>query len=190
MSEAYDSIPRESDRTQVRERVGLAAELFGKYGDEILAVIRFNVDDPSRANDIFQDFFVALVRKPVPEYVQDVRGYLYRAVTNDAIDFLRRARNRQSNAQKYAYVHRSRFMQVDPQDRAIQAEEAQRMLQLIEKRLPRSEATVLMSRYGDGLSTGATADKLRLTKRTVSRYLSVAMKRIRRLVLKNGGVFK
>ena len=190
MSEAYDSIPRENDGTQVRERVGLAAELFGKYGDEILAIIRFNVDDPSSANDIFQDFFVALVRKPVPEYVQDVRGYLYQAVTNDTIDFLRRVRNRQSKAQKYAYVHRSRFAQADPQDQVIQAEEVQRMLRLIEKYLPRSEATVLMSRCGDGLSTAATADKLRLTKKTVSRYLSVAMKKIRQLVPKNGGVFE
>jgi RNA polymerase sigma factor (sigma-70 family) len=190
MSEAYDSIPGKSGRTQVHERVGLAAELFGKYGDEIRAVIRFNVDDQSRANDIFQDFFVALVRKPVPTYVQDVRRYLYQAVTNDVIDFSRRVRNRQNNAQKYAYSCRSYTAQESPQDIAIQAEEVQRMLHLIESHLPKREATVLMNRCGNGLSTSDTAERLRLTKRTVSHYLSIAMKKMRRLISKNGGVLE
>lgn len=189
MSDVDNSIPSGSHGTEVHERVGLAAKVFGKYGDEILAVIRFNVDDQSKANDIFQDFFVSLVRKPIPPHVEDVRAYLYKAVTNDVIDVTRRTRNRQNNAQKYAYTCKHGIPQKNPQDIFIHAEEVERMLQLIEKNLPKREATVLLKRCGDGLSTTDTAEKLCLTKRTVSRYLSVAIKKIRQYVPKNDGVF-
>jgi RNA polymerase sigma factor (sigma-70 family) len=188
MSDTDSSVPSGSNGIEVREKVGLATEVFGKYGDEILAVIRFNVDDPSKANDIFQDLFVSLVRTPIPPHIEDVRGYLYKAVTNDVIDVYRQTRNRQHNAQKYAYACRHRIPQENPQDIAIHAEETERMLKLIQNHLPQREATVLLKRCGDGLSTGDTAGKLRLTKRTVSRYLSVAMRKIRRVVPKNGGV--
>ena len=190
MSNVDQGIPTASARhgTDVHRRVRLAAEAFGKYGDEILAVIRFNVDDPSKANDIFQDFFVSLVRRPIPSHIDDVKGYLYKAVTNDVIDVSRRTRNRESNAQKYAHVQKHNLSQGNPQDIAIHVEETERMLQLIENHLPKREATVLLRRCSDGFSTADTAGELHLTKRTVSRYLSVAMKKIRRLVPKSSGV--
>ena len=190
MSGVEKGIPKATgrNRTEVRQRVGLAAEVFGKYGDEILAVIRFNVDDQSKANDIFQDFFVSLVRKPIPSHIEDVRGYLYKAVTNDVIDVSRRTRNRQNNAQKYAYVHKHDISQENPQDIVIHAEETERMLRLIEHHLPKRESKVLLRRYSNGFSTADTAEKLHLTKRTVSRYLSVAMKKIRRFIPKTDRV--
>jgi len=149
MSDMNNSIPSEKSPIEVHKRVGLAADVFGKYGDEILAVIRFNVDDQSKAHDIFQDFFVSLVRKPVPSHVEDVRGYLYRAVTHDVIDNSRRTRNHRDNAQKYAHTRKHCVAQEDPGDVAIQAEEVERMLRLIENRLPRREATVSISFCGN-----------------------------------------
>lgn len=190
MSDPDNSISGANKGIEVHKRVGLAAEVFGKYGDEILAVIRFNVDDPSRANDIFQDFFISLVRKPVPSHIKDVRGYLYKAVTNDVIDSSRRTRNRQNNAQEYAYHHKHCISQDNPQDMMIHAEETERMLDLIEKHLPKREARVFLKRYENGLSTDDTAKKLSLTKRTVSQYLSIAMKKVRHIVIKNDGVLR
>ncbi len=182
MSDADNSISGGNNGKEVHKRVGLAAEVFGKYGDDILAVIRFNVDDQSKANDIFQDFFVSLVRKPIPPYIKDVKRYLYKAVTNDVIDFSRRSRNRRNNAQKYAYIYKHQFTQENPQDMMVHVEETERMLRLIQNHLPKHEAKVFSKRCGDGLSTADTAKALRLSKRTVSHYLSVATKRIRRII--------
>ncbi len=190
MSDADKSNSGGRNKTEVHKRVGLAAEVFGKYGDEILAVIRFNVDDQSRANDIYQDFFVSLVRKPIPPHIQDVRGYLYKAVTNDVIDSSRQTRNRQNNAQKYAYIHKHCISQKNPQDLMIHEEETERMLRLINNHLPKREASVFLRRCSDGLNTADTAKKLSLTKRTVSRYLSIAMKKIRHIMPKNSGVIE
>ena len=184
MSDADNSIPGGNNRTEVHKRVGLAAEVFGKYGDEILAVIRFNVDDQSRANDIFHDFFVSLVRRPIPPHVQDIKGYLYKAVTNDVIDSSRQTRNRQNNAQKYAYIYRQRIPKENPPDTLIHVEETERMLRLIENHLPKHQARVFLRRCNDGLNTADTAEKLCLTKGTVSQYLSVAMKKIRQIIPK------
>ena len=188
MSDADNSITGTNNEIEVHKRVGLAAEVFGKYGDEILAVIRFNIDDPARANDIFQEFFVSLVRRPIPPDIQDVRGYLYKAVTNDVIDSSRQIRNRHNNDQKYAYMRKHCVLQEDPQDILIHAEETNRMLRLIKNHLPKRESTVFIKRFSDGLNTTDTAKNLRLTKRTVSQYLSIALKKIRHIVPKNNGV--
>lgn len=188
MSDANNSISGEKNGREVHKRVGLAAEVFGKYGDDILAVIRFNVDDQSRANDIFQDFFVSLVRKPIPPYVKDVKGYLYKAITNDVIDSSRRTRNLQNNTEQYAYYYRHRITQEDPQEMMIHAEETERMLSLIKNHLPKHEAGVFLKRRGDGLSTTDTANILQLSKRTVSHYLTVATKKIRQIFKNHKGM--
>jgi len=52
------------NRTKVRKRVGLAAEIFDRYGDEIRAIIHFNVKDKSRAEDIFQNAEIAFRNTP------------------------------------------------------------------------------------------------------------------------------
>ena len=173
------------NRTEVRKRVGLAAEIFDRYGDEIRAIIHFNVKDKSRAEDIFQEFFVSIVRKPIPTDIQDIRGYLYRAVTNDVIDTSRQIKKRRDRVQKYAECRKYFVISEDPQETAIQAENTKKMFQLIENHLPKREAKVLIQRYGQGFSTTDTAERMQVDKRIVSRYLSAALKKMRQYVPEN-----
>lgn len=172
----------ETNRTEIRKRVGLAAEVFDRYGDEIRAVIYFNVKDKSRADDIFQELFVSIVQKPIPSGIQDIRAYLYRAVTNDVIDVSRQIKNHQDHIQKYAECRKYSAIPEDPQKTAIQTEGTKNMFQLIESRLPKREAEVLVQRYGHGLSTTDTAEKMNVDKSIVSRYLSLALKKMREFV--------
>jgi len=172
----------ETNRTEIRKRVGLAAEVFDRYGDEIRAIIHFNVKDKSKADDIFQEFFVSIVRKPIPSGIQDIRGYLYRAVTNDVIDVSRQIKNHQDHIQKYAECRKHLVIPEDPQNTAVQTESTKKMFQLIESHLPKREAEVIVHRYGHGLSTTDTAEKMNVNKRDVSQYLSVALKKMREFV--------
>ena len=73
----------------------------------------------------------------------------------------------------------------DPQKTAIQMESTKKMFQLIESRLPKREAEVVVQRYGYGLSITDTAEKMNVNKRLVSRYLSLALKKMREFVPKN-----
>ncbi len=174
-----------TNRTEIRKRVGLAAEVFKRYGDEIRAIINFNVKDKSKADDIFQDFFVSIVRKPIPSGVQDIRAYLYTAVTNDVIDVSRQIKNHQDHVQKYAECRKHFVIPEDPQNTAIQTENTKKMFQLIESRLPKRQAEVIIQRYGYGLSTTDTAEKMNSNKQIISRYLSVALKKMREFVPEN-----
>lgn len=175
----------ETNRTEIRKRVGLAAEVFDRYGDEIRAIIHFNVKDKSKADDIFQEFFVSIVRKPIPSDIQNIRAYLYRAVTNDVIDVSRQRKCHQDHIQKYAEYRKHFVIPEDPQNTAIQMENTKKMFYLIENRLPKREAEVVVQRYGQGLSTTDTAEKMNVNKGIVSRYLSVAIKKMREFVPEN-----
>jgi len=175
----------QTNRTEIRKRVGLAAEVFDRYGDEIRAIIYFNVKDKSRADDIFQELFVSMVRKPIPSEVRNVRAYLYRAITNDVIDISRQIKNHQDHIHKYAECRKHFEIPEDPQKTAIQMEGTKKMFQLIESRLPKREAEVVVQRYGHGLSITDTAEKMNVNKRLVSRYLSLALKKMREFVPKN-----
>ena len=176
------TILSETNRTEIRKRVGLAADVFKRYGDEIRAIIHFNVKDKSKADDIFQDFFVSIVRKPIPSGIQDIRAYLYTAVTNDVIDVSRQIKNHQDHVQKYAECRKHFVIPEDPQNTAIQTENTNKMFQLIESRLPKRQAEVIIQRYGYGLSTEDTAEKMNSDKKIISRYLSVALKKMREFV--------
>jgi RNA polymerase sigma factor (sigma-70 family) len=179
------TIVSETDRADIRKRVGLAAEIFEKYSDDIRAIIHFNVKDKSKTDDIFQDFFVSIIRKPIPQDLEDIKAYLYRAVTNDVIDFSRQIKCHQDHIQKYAECRKHFVISEDPQNTAIQMENTKKMFYLIENRLPKREAQAVLQRYGQGFSTTDTAEKMNVKKRNISRYLSMALKKMREFVPEN-----
>jgi RNA polymerase sigma factor (sigma-70 family) len=171
----------------IRRRVERAGEVFDRYGNEIRAMIDFSVKDKARADDIFQDLFVSVVKNPIPPKVENVQAYLYRAIANDVVDRFRRTQNHQEAVQIYTERRKQRAVQKDPQKVVAQAEEAAGMVRLIGNHLARREATALVQRCGFGLSTSDTACQLNIDKRSVSRYLAEAMKKMRNLASGNGG---
>ena len=79
-----------------------AATLFMEYGDFIRAVIRCQVKNETKAEDLFQDFFLSLIVNPLPADVGNIKRFLYKAVTNDIINAVQRAENYQKNIFKYS----------------------------------------------------------------------------------------
>ena len=173
------------DRSEVGKRVGFAAEVFERYGNEIRAFIHFNVKDKSKADDIFQELFVSIVRKPIPSGVHDIQAYLYRVVTNDVIDSSRQTKNHRDHIQKYAECCKIQLKRDDPQKIAIQVESTKKMFQFIESRLPKREAEAILQRFGRGFSIKDTAERMHVNERIVSRYLSIAIKKMRQIISVN-----
>jgi RNA polymerase sigma factor (sigma-70 family) len=171
----------------VQKRVGLAAEVFDKYGDEIRSIILFNVRDEARADDIFQDFFLSIVNKPIPPDIQDIRGYLYKAITNDIVDAARKIKSHRDRIQRYADRHRYDIEQKGPQSTVMAAEEVGKMFDLIESRLPRCEAEAFSQRYEYDRDTDAAAKKMGIKKRSFARYLCVGLKKVREILRENEG---
>lgn len=176
----------ESVSVEIQNNVKMAAEIFNEYGDTIRAMIKFNITSETDIDDIFQEFFLSIVHRPIPESVQDIRGYLYKAVANDIIDISRRNKSYRNRIIKYAESRKYGIIEDDPENIFIQAEEVKEVLQTIENNLSRREAEVVVKRYDRNLSTTDTAQRMFINKRTVSRYLSVAIKKARRIIKNDG----
>lgn len=181
-AERHDNLGREAN-AEIQTKVKLATEIFAEHGNEILAIIRFNVNDKSRADDIFQDFFLSIVYQPVPKGIKNVKGYLYRGAINDVIDAARRTKSYRARIHRYAEYRKYSIIHEDPQNIVIQAEERQKMIQLIERQLPPREAEAVIKRYGRDISISDAAREMHVNKRTFSRYLCLGLKKIRQFLL-------
>lgn len=165
-------------KDNVRSNIDLAMKVFDEYGDFIRTIIRFQVKNEAEAEDLFQDFFLFLVSKPIPKEVQNIRGFLCRVVSDKAKDTFRRIARYQARIHRYA-EHHKRIMENCPENTVIEAEETQRMFELIRRRLPPNEARAVMLKYRNGCNTGKIAEQMGIKPRSVSRYVSVGIKKIR-----------
>ena len=90
-----------SETTACQNNVGPATEVFTEHRDFIHMVIYSQVKNKSRADDIFQDFFLSLVSKPIPQNVKNIKSYLYRAISNDIVDTQRQVERYREQIKKY-----------------------------------------------------------------------------------------
>lgn len=167
------------------KEVKLATELFDKYGPAILGTIRSCINDKSQAEDIYHDFFLSLVRRPIPATTQNVKGYLCRAVKNDILDAALRSKNYKARIGRYAEIRKYAQPYPQPQNSAIRAEQTQIMFELIKSELPQREAQTVIERCYHDSDTQQTAEKMCVAKKSVSRYLSVGLRKIRQSIEEN-----
>ncbi|MHC4754480.1 MAG: RNA polymerase sigma factor, partial [Planctomycetota bacterium] len=141
------------------------------------AVIRANINDKSQQEDIFQDFFISLVHRPIPKYIDNVKGYICRAVKNDIYDAKRKTINYRSRISKHAHCVENTHKQQTPQDIAIKRELKQNITRTIEQLLPRHEANAIFDRFCiNNTSLEKDYKKTHKNKRTLSRYVCVGLK--------------
>ena len=157
--------------------VSAAQHIFEKHGDFIRRIIRFHLCNKPEADDLFQDLFLFLVSKPLPEDIHDIQSFLYRVITARAIDRFRYENRIKVLISKYA--QKRELTREFQEDSLVEAEEAERMFSLIQKHLPRNEALVITLRYKYGFDISETAKKMGVKPRSVSHYLSTAISKIR-----------
>ena len=175
------SLDAASDR--FRHRAAAAAKVFCDYGDFIRNVIYAQIQDEDRVDDLTQAFSISLITNPMPEGVQNVKAYLYKKIINDITDANRRTRRYRCFTRKYAEVYECPAGQAIPNELA-QAEEVERVYELIENRLPHSEARAVTLRYQEHHSVREAAEKMGVDDMTLRGYVCEGLGRIRRL-LKN-----
>jgi RNA polymerase sigma factor (sigma-70 family) len=166
--------------------VDYAAKVFDKHGDFIRSVIRFHIRNEPEAEDLFQDLFLFLIAKPIPEEVQNVKGFLYKLITDIVKDAYRRIDRYQARIRRYT-KRNSRSVETRPEIDLIGEEETKKMFDLIEKHLPTQEALAVKLRYRHNCDTGEVAEIMGVKPRSVSRYVSVGLKKIGHVVDKHQG---
>lgn len=180
---AVTNIHQKSDAPSNVER---AAVIFDKYGDFIRSVIRFHIRNEPEADDVFQDLFLSLAAKPIPLEVQNVKGFLYKLLCDTVKDAYRRIERYQSRINRYA-KRNLRVAENRPETELISVEETKKMFDLIERQLPTQEALAVTLRYREDYNTGEAAEMMGVKHRSVSRYVSVGLKKIGNAIAKTQG---
>ena len=165
-------------------KIAWAEKVFVEHGDFMRAILRFHVRNEVEREDLFQDFFLELISKPIPEDVQNVRGYIYRILCDNIKDAFRRIERYQKRLHRYA-EHRRHINEDRPENELIETEEIDKMFELICRHLPKNEAKAMALRYRHNYNIRETAGKMGVKSRSVSRYLSTGAKKLRQVL---GGV--
>ena len=175
------SVEHTNKSKKVFRNVSHVAKIFEEHGDFIRSVIRFNVKNEVLSDDLFQELFLFFVAKPMPKEIQNVRGFLYRVISDRSKDALRRIDRYHGRICRYS-EHRLRLVERRPDNGIIEIEEMEKMLELIERHLPSRESMAVTLRYRDNNSVTEAARKMNVRTRSVSRYVSVGLKKLRQVL--------
>jgi RNA polymerase sigma factor (sigma-70 family) len=159
-----------------QQRVDLATQIFAEYGPAIRTLIRQHVTRRDEEDEVYQNLYLSLVHSPPPQPLTNMPAYLNTVIRNDVIDAVRRRRSYQAVVTQYALRQVRDEVDDAPDERVTQAEDAQRITDLVGRLLP--------ERYVYDHSTTDIALHMQVKERTVSRYACVGLRRIRQAVLK------
>ncbi len=166
----------------IKDNTILAAEIFAEYGNFIRSVIRYRVADPELENDLYQDFFLSLTAKPIPSDVRNIKNYLYRAIINDSFDAIRRVEHYHDRIQRFSKVIKNHINNDLPENALIETEETLKMFKMIERLLPNREAQAISLKFINNGSIEEITKNMSVNKRSVSRYISAGLRKLRKLI--------
>jgi len=175
-------IIRKTNVDTQRCNVATAAKVFLDHEDFIRKVISFHIHDEDQADDLFQDFFLFLIRNPLPRDIQDIESHLYRAITNDITDAVRRKEQYRDCLREYVERAYRPGSQKTPVEAVLEMDELSGVFELIEKNLPRTEAQAVSLKYRDGHDAKEIAKDMGVGIATARGYVSEGLSRIRRLL--------
>jgi RNA polymerase sigma factor (sigma-70 family) len=159
--------------------VEAAARVFAEHGAFIRAIIRFQSDDEACVEDLYQQFFLRLIRKPLPPDLDNVKSYLYRSITNDVVDLARRQESYHYYLKKYSQKIRISINKRTLTNAFLETEASDSLFGLLARHLPKRQSQAVTMRYRDDFSLAEIAAEMGVNPRTVSRYISSGLKRLK-----------
>lgn len=160
------------------------AAAYDRHRRELLAYATRMVVRPEIAEDIVQDAFVRLLRaETVPEPAPEVRAWLFKVVTNLAIDHLRKhstwrelvlVETKERCAGDETFVAASRSLRGSPEHKAIAMEHLAVCFSCTLRNLAPYDAAALLLKEVYGFSTSETAAALDASDVQVKNWLQRA----------------
>lgn len=169
-------------RQTAPENVDRAAKLFTEYGNFIRSIIRYKIQNEDLIEDIYQDLFIYFVVRPVPKDIQSTKGFLYKVVSDKVTDSYRRMESYKKQISNYSERIENTAENL-PDKIIIDLEETEKMFTLIAKTLPQNEARAVTFKFRDNFDTATISKQMGIKSRSVSRYVSVGIKKIRDILL-------
>jgi RNA polymerase sigma factor (sigma-70 family) len=167
------------ETTMCQKNVGIATEIFNKHRDFIHMVICSQVKNKSHVDDLFQDFFLSLVSKPIPRNVKNIKSYLYRAISNDIVDTQRQVERHREKIKKYKERCDFSINKSEPENALIKDEQMNKMFDLIKGRLTSSQSQAITLRYVTNHTLKEVAEKMGVKTTSASRYICTGLRKMR-----------
>lgn len=171
-----------TDKNDDMHGINVATAIFAQYDQFIRAIIRSKIGHQAYEEDLFQNFFLSLAHKPPPDDVKNIKGYLYRAITHDIADAIRRMSRYRTRLEKYSEQSENSINITKSTNAFTYNEDVDRVLELIEKQLPSSQSKAVILRYKYGYEIKEIAAKMGIDSRSVSRYISLGLRTIRQFL--------
>lgn len=157
-----------------------ATAIFAEHEAFIRASISIHAGDRLDPEDLYQEFYLLLIRKPIPDDVRDIRGYLYRAIGHHVINVIRSGRAYSRTMKKYAEETRISINNEEPGNAFIDKEHQNATVAGLAHHLQDREAEAFVLKYRENCDIVEIAAKMGITRRTVSRYLSESARKLHR----------
>jgi RNA polymerase sigma factor (sigma-70 family) len=172
---------KETDQPQdMQRRVQLAKELFIEQGEYIRSVVRYAASGNEYTDDLVHELFLFFAAKPIPDDILNIRGYLYKVIFDKVRDWQRSRTRHQIRLRQY---QEEKLKELTTLCREGQEDEnAQQIMGLIERHLSRAEIRAIVLRYRNQYEIEEVAMEMNIKPRSVSRYISVGLKKIRQLL--------
>ena len=167
------------------ENIETANVIFQQYQKKLRQAIASQVNDKTTIDDILHDFYLSLVNKPIPANLNNIKGYLYRAVRNDMFDAADKNKRYYKRNKKYAEIHLRYHEIKKPDEIAAIADETDRLFKIVEEILLPHEIKAIKQRYQKEMDTAEAAEEMLVSKRTFSHYICSALKKIRKFINEN-----
>jgi RNA polymerase sigma factor (sigma-70 family) len=174
---------RNIDTNKHKFEVAATAKVFLDHKDFIRKVICFHIQNEDQADDLFQDFFLSFISHPLPGNIRNIESYLCKAINNDIIDALHRKQSYRNSLHGYFEHSCCASIQKTPEETVLKMEETSIILEIIEKRLPRTEAQAVYMQYRDSNNAKEIGEKMGVGAATARGYVSEGLSRIRGLLV-------
>jgi RNA polymerase sigma-70 factor (ECF subfamily) len=156
--------------------------LVRRYARPLLTYLERMVGDRHRAEELFQDAFLAVWEKRrTYRFPQPFRPWLFAIATNRCRAAFRRARGPEAASLPQAMCDGPAATDVSPPDAAVAAETA-RLVTAAVARLPDQQRTVIVLRTWNGLSFAEIAQSLGVGEATVRSHMHHALTALRRFL--------
>lgn len=161
------------------------SSIYQDNGRFIRSIIKFHLGNSHDVEDVFQSFFLRLLEKPLPKKeVVNQRPYLYRMITNNIVDDVRRTQAYKKYLSKYSAIPLHKSV-CNSCEKIIKEEDANSIFKTMENCLPTHIATTLRLRYKDNYSNDQIAATISSKKETITKYISDGLKKLREKLKKS-----
>jgi len=162
------------------QNVNNAAMIYEKHGRFIMTAIKSFAKNSVEAEDIYQEFFIKLTEKPIPDNIKNIKAFLYRALTRDILDSIRKQNAYNARIARYALKIKNRKKNLTYADKIEITEATENIFAIAKNNLPHHFYNAIEMRFRQDLSNIEVAQQLNLNSKSVGRYICIGLKKIRK----------